>query len=293
MKMKIKFYQAVALTAVVSIVSCNSSSDEKKANAGPDPLVSHIDSTVSPGADFFNYANGAWFKSHPIPESETTNGIFLQVKDTVNGAIKNICEEAAKQTNAAKGSNDQKIGDFYFSGIDTATIDKMGISPLKDEVAKIESIKNTDDLLRVVADLQKIQVGAMFSIGVGRDDKNSNKYAVQLWQGGLGLPERDYYFAPGETQENIRKEYKKLIVTFLSALGDKEELANKSSEEIFALESKMAKASRKIEDLRDPYKNYNKFELAKFNASTPHIKWKAMTEGIGINNVDTVIVGQP
>jgi putative endopeptidase len=291
--MKIKIYQAVVATTAFFVASCGSKKNEENVQMGPDPIVAHIDSTVQPGADFFNFANGTWFKNHPIPESETTNGIFLQVRDTVNAAIRSICENAAKQNNTTKGSNTQKIGDFFFSGMDTLSIDKAGVAPLQEELAKIAYIKTADDLLKEVSELQKIQVAAMFSIGVGRDDKNSNKYAVQLWQGGLGLPERDYYLSNDPTLAKTREEYKKLIVTFLKALGDDEAMATKSADDIYALESKLARASRKMEDLRDPYKNYNKFDIAKFNASTPHIRWKEMTSGMGIQNVDTVIVGQP
>jgi len=284
----------IASAITITAISCGNKSENSDVKPnGIEPLVAHIDSTLKPNDDFFNYANGAWFKAHPIPESETSNGIFLQVKDTVNDAVRTICENAAKKTDAAKGSNEQKIGDFFFSGMDTVSIDKAGIEPLKEELAKIDAITNTEQLQKEVADLQRLQVGCMFAMGVGRDEKNSSKYAVQLWQGGLGLPDRDYYFNKDAATENIRNEYKKLIVIFLKAVGDDDKKAEASAKDIFTLESALAKASRKIEDLRDPYKNYNKMSIDKFNASTPHISWKSLTDNMGIKNVDTVIVGQP
>ena len=134
------FASAITITAI----SCGNKSENSDVKSnGIEPLVAHIDSTVKPNDDFFNYANGAWFKAHPIPESETSNGIFLQVKDTVNDAVRTICENAAKKTDAAKGSNEQKIGDFFFSGMDTVSIDIDGNEPLKVELAKIDAITNT------------------------------------------------------------------------------------------------------------------------------------------------------
>jgi putative endopeptidase len=287
-----KFQYLSMLLAGVIFSSCknNNSSGEKIAK---DPLIEHIDSSVSPGKDFFLFANGTWFKQNPIPASETGNGIFLIVRDSVNNVLKLICESNAKETNLPKGSNKQKIGDFFFSGMDTVTIEKLGSTPLDEEMKKIEAIKTKDDVLASIAHLHTISVSPLFSFYVTRDDKISSKYAAFIRQGGLGLPERDYYFNTDERTKNIREEYAKHVANMFRLLGDNTADANKHSKSILSLETSLAKASRGMEALRDPYTNYNKMTITQMDKLCPSVNWQQMMAGLGIQNIDTLIVGQP
>jgi putative endopeptidase len=277
----------VAISATF-LFSCHSKNNESATM--PDPLASHIDSTINAGDNFWRFANNGWFKQHPISASENSNGIWRTIQDTINAEILQVCQKSANEKSEA-GSNKQKIGDFYFTGMDTVTIDKQGISPLADELKKIDEIKSVADLAATMAHLHSIGVGVGFSYGVGRDDKNSNKYAVQLWQGGLGLPDREYYFNTDGRTKMIREEYKKYMTNILSMsqIAD----AEKSASQIVALETALAKVSRKLENLRDPYKNYNKMTTEKVNALTPSFKWNEFATAFGLKNVDTMIVGQP
>ncbi|MBL7959050.1 M13 family metallopeptidase, partial [bacterium] len=259
-----------------------------------DPLVANRDTTVAPGSNFFYYANGGWIKRNPIPSSERANGIWLTIEDGVKDAVKEICESSAKGT-ANKGSNKQKIGDFFSSGMDTLKIEQMDLKPLESEFQKIDAIADIPGLLKTVAHLQKLQVGAMFSIYVNRDDKVPNQYAIFLNQGGLGLPNRDYYFNTDARTANIRSEYSKHLQTMfqmLQKLGDLSS-ADKLSNDIVTLETALAKSSRKLEDLRDPYKNYNKMTIAELNKLTPSIDWNILLKEMGVTKLDTVVVGQP
>jgi putative endopeptidase len=278
--------------AVISIAiflfSCNQKN--KEAAQMPDPLASHIDSTLNAGDNFWRYANNGWFKQHPIIASENSNGIWRTIQDTINAQVLEVCTTSMSEKSEV-GSNKQKIGDFYFSGMDTTNIDKQGISPIADELKKIDDIKSINDLAATMAHLQSIGAGVGFSYGVGRDDKISSKYAVQLWQGGLGLPDRDYYFENDARTKMIRAEYLKYMTNILSMTKIAD--AEKSAKEIVSLETALAKASRKLENLRDPYKNYNKMTLAKVNAMAPSFKWNEFAIAFGLKNVDTMIVGQP
>ncbi len=278
---------AVIATAVV-LFSCHPKN--KRADTMPDPLASHIDSTINPGDNFWRYANNGWFKQHPIIASENSNGIWRTIQDTINAEILQVCQKAVNEKSEV-GSNKQKIGDFYFSGMDTVNIDKQGIQPIADELKKIDDIKSINDLAAAMAHLQSIGAGVGFSYGVGRDDKISSKYAVQLWQGGLGLPDRDYYFENDARTKMIRAEYLKYMTNILTMTQIAD--AEKSAKEIVSLETALAKASRKLENLRDPYKNYNKMTLAKVNAMTPSFKWNDFATAFGLKNVDTMIIGQP
>jgi len=283
-----KFNFLFVLLLVITITSCS-----KKTTTQEDPIITHRDSTVNPADDFFMYANGNWFKQNPIPASERYNGIFRTIGDTINAQIKQICEKSAKMTDAPKGSNEQKIGDFYTAGMDTATIEKLGISPLTEEINKIKAVKDIPTLLASIAHLHSIGANPAFSIYVAQDDKISDKYAVFLSQGGLTLGNRDYYFNTDKETENIRNEYVKHIQAMAELAGYSKEIAQQNAAIIMKMETEMAQNSRKLEALRDPIKNYNKMSLEAFSATTPNIDWKEITTSISLKNVDSLIVGQP
>ncbi len=290
--MKKTFLFSIALLAI--IYSCNNS-DKKAATEETfiDPITTHIDSSISPGENFFLFANNGWFKSHPIPASEKANGIFNTIQDTINESIRKICVASAADTKAAKGSNKQKIGDLYFSGMDTASIEKAGLSILNEEFSKIDAIKNNSDLLTRVAEFHKMNIRALFAFSVIQDDKNSAQYVVYLGQTRLGLPERDYYFNTDSRTINIRKEYAGHIQKMFELTGTEKGMSEKNGAIIMSIESILAKASRKMEDLRDPYKNYNKMSVASLNKINPSGSWDQTLSQLGIKNIDSVVVGQP
>ena len=272
---------------LATIVGC-----KKNETAFVDPLLTNRDTTVNPADDFFSYANGGWFKKHPIPSTEKSNGIFRMIQDTINNQIKNICENSAK-ANAETGSNKQKIGDFYASGMDSIAINKAGISPLKNELATIDAIKDIPSLLATISHLHTIGASPAFSFYVSQDDKNSEKNALFFGQGGLGLGERDYYFNTDAETQNIRNEYLKHVQRIFELTGVEKELAAKNAQTIMKLETELAKNSRKMEALRDPIKNYNKMSVSQFSSTTPAIDWNVMLQNLKIKNADSVIVGQP
>jgi len=279
--------QIVVLTAVTAaLVSCT-----KKETVYSDPLVTNRDTAISPATDFFSYANGGWFKKNPIPGSERSNGIFRTIQDTVNAQVKSICEKAAQQNGAAKGSNEQKIGDFYASGLDTVAIEKQGLQPMAADLKRIDAITDVPSLLATIGYMHTIGASPAFSFYVGQDDKISTKYAAQFAQGGLGLGNRDYYFNTDKETVNIRTEYVKYIENISKLAGSA--TAAQDAATIMKLETELAKASRKLEALRDPVKNYNKMSVEQFKASTPNIDWAAVLPALGIAKADTVIVGQP
>ncbi|MES2591445.1 MAG: M13 family metallopeptidase [Bacteroidota bacterium] len=284
----------ILLSTLTILFACNNSNQKtEKETTLKDPVIEHIDSSISPGQNFFLFANNSWFKQHPIPASEKSNGIFQTIQDTINESVRKICESSVSDTDAKKGSNKQKIGDFYFSGMDTATIEKQGHSQLNDEFTKIDEIKNTTELLNGVAYLQTIGAPAMFGFFVTSDEKNSAQHAIYLTQCSLGLPERDYYLNTDDRTTNIRNEYAKHIGSMFQLIGMDEKTSSQNSENILKLETAIAKASRKMEDLRDPYKNYNKMTIADLNKRTPSIKWAELIGTLGLQNVDTIVVGQP
>ncbi|HTJ51794.1 MAG TPA: M13 family metallopeptidase [Cyclobacteriaceae bacterium] len=281
------------LSVTIFVVSCNTAEKKDSSENLPDPLVTNRDTTVNPGVDFFSYANGGWFQKNAIPASESSNGIFRMIGDTINSQVKRVCEEAAKDTQAVKGSNKQKIGDLYASGMDTVAIEKAGVTPLHIELQKIDSVRDVKSLLSIIAHLQTLGVDPAFSFYVGQDDKISSKHALFFWQGGLGLGERDYYFNTDSRTVNIRKEYVKHLEIMLTMLGEDKATSTKNASAIMSLETDLAKSSRKLEALRDPLKNYNKLSVGQFSKLTPEINWKEVLSVLKVPNADSVIVGQP
>ncbi|MBS1764633.1 MAG: M13 family metallopeptidase [Bacteroidetes bacterium] len=282
----------ICLAAAATMLAACNNKNQTTSSTAPDELVQHIDSAVKPGDDFFMFANGKWFASHPIPSSERSNGIFRTISDTINATILQICENAATSNNT-KGSNEQKIGDYYFSGMDTATIEKEGLQPLKNEFTDIDNLKDFNDVMRYAAHLHIICGSPMLSMYINSDDKISSKNAIFLWQGGLGLPDRDYYFNNDQRTKSIREEYPNHLKKMFVLMGEDDSKAAASAADIYKVELALAKVSRKIEDLRDPFKNYNKYELKAFESKVNNLPLNTFLSGVNLSNADTVIVGQP
>jgi putative endopeptidase len=214
-----KYCKLATLIAGISLLTASCKKENEFDPHAPDVLVTNRDTLIDPSEDFFTYANGGWFKKNPIPASERSNGIFRTIGDTINSQIKQICEKSAA-ANAEKGTNKQKIGDFYASGMDTITIDKLGITPLKAELAKIDAIKDVSGLLSTMAYLHTVGANPAFSFYVGQDDKNSTKYALFFSQGGLGMGNRDYYFNTDKETVTIRNEYVKHLEAMSKLMGN-------------------------------------------------------------------------
>ena len=285
-----KILFAVCISAALN--ACNSRSDNSNEKPAEDILASHLDTTVKPSDDFFEYANGGWLKKNPIPSSESGWGIGNIVQDTIYNRLKTINENAVKE-NAVNGTITQKIGDFWQSAMDTVALNKAGISPLQPDLDKINGIQTINDLINVAAELKIKGVHCLFGDYVTQDDKNSEMMIYKLGQGGLGMPNRDYYFKTDSRTENIRKAYKEYLLKTFIQLGNDSSAAQKGVNAVYALETKLATASRKLQDLRDPYRNYNKMNVAQLDKLAPNISWSNYTKAIGINHLDSVVVGQP
>lgn len=288
---KLNYLPYILLTSGTMLVS--SCSKQTKDNTQTNDLVSsYRDTTVIPGNDFFQYANGTWLKQHPIPASESSWSIGREVQNEIYARLRKTSETAA-QAQAKPGSNDQKIGDFYQTGMDTVSIEKQGLAPLQPELDRIASIKSNADVPAIVAHLQVIGVNALIGPYVDQDAKNSEQMALYLWQSGLGLPNRDYYFIQDSRTQNIRQEYQKHLTKMFALLGQDQNTAAQNSERVLRLEKALAKASRKLEDLRDPYANYNKMAVADINKLTPGVDWQNWLTKMLVKKQDSIIVGQP
>lgn len=279
--------QTLLLLGAVALLACNKAPETTQI----DPLVSHIDSSYSPAENFFMYANNGWFKANPIPGTKNSVGIFRTIQDTINSQVRQVCEKSAALTDAEKGSKEQMIGDYYASGLDTVTIEKNGLSALKDQLDMINAISSPMEITQAAAKLHITGCSPLFSFRVGIDDKNSSAYAAFFYQGGIGLPDREYYFSNEGENQKIRTEYVKHIQNMLSI--SKITTNKDAGAKVFAIEKSLAQVSRKLEDTRDPYKNYNKFSVREYTNRYTIFNASAILSNYKLNGVDSIIVCQP
>jgi putative endopeptidase len=289
------FGMALAVTALGCINNNkvkNTSGESDSAKNKPDVLMANMDTTISPSQDFFLYANGGWIKKNPIPGDQGGWSIGNLVIEENLRRLREISEKAAAAP-TAKGTTEQKIGDFWTTAMDSVKIEQQGLQPLKPYLDKINAITDIKSLVATVADLKKIGSSTLFKDYVLQDDKNSDAMSYKLVQGGIGLPEREYYFKNDSASINIRQKYLAYINKILTMSGEDSTKAAAAAKDILALETKLAKASRKIEDLRDPYRNYNKMAISDLPKLSSNIDWAGFLNATGVKSIDSVIVGQP
>jgi putative endopeptidase len=272
------------LAATVMMVSC-----EKK-----EPLVSGItkknmDTLVKPGDNFQEFVNGKWMKNTKIPADKSSYGAFDMLYDQSQKDVKAIIEEASKGS-FAEGSDQQKIGDFYASYMNRKERDAKGITPIKPELKAIDAIANYSDLAAFFGTANRTGLAAPFAISVTQDFKNPNVYTLMTWQGGLGLPEREYYLQNDPKMVDVRTKYVAHIENMFKLTG----IPNpaESAAKIMALETTLAKNHMTKEDTRETSKLYNKYETKNLKTLMPDFNWNAMLTKAGIANQKIVVVSQ-
>jgi len=261
----------------------------------PPPLdPKNIDTSVKPQDDFYLYANGAWLKQNPVPPEYSRWGSLEALAEKNNDALHKIAEKAANTHVDAKAAPEvQKVGDFYASGMDEKTIEAERIKPLAEELKRIDAIKDRADLLKAIANLHMIGVGAFFEFGSGPDEKDSTREIAQAVQGGLGLPDRDYYIKTDADSKKKRTAYIEHVTKVLTLLGEPASKAGGDAKKIMALETSLAKASRTRVELRDPQKNYNKMSQADLQKLTADWNWADYFKEINLAEPGDINVHQP
>ena len=252
-----KIYSALFAIVIVFLIAgeaiCQTTTLQTKAI---DPA--NMDLSIKPCDDFFHYANGTWLKKNPIPAAFDQWGSFNVLADHNSDVLHEILEDAANDKSALPGSNKQKIGDFYATGMDSIAIEALGWKPIEKDLNRINSIKDMEGVQAELSWQHSIGIHPLFGFGSEQDPKNSIEVIGELHQGGLGLPERDYYLAEDARSKKIREEYVKHMIAMFKLVGDDEATASVAAQSIMAFETRLAKASRPLAELRDPDKNYNK-----------------------------------
>ena len=279
--------------AVLGIVAASYSATAQQA---PPKLIdpANMDLTVKPGDDFYQYASGTWIKNNPVPAKETRWGSFNVLRDFNIIAVKGLVQDAAADKNAPAGSPTRRVGDFYTAAMDSLTIEKLGYTPIKADLARVQKIKDLKGVLNEVSAMRVAGVaGPMYGFYVAQDRKNVNKYLPSFSQGGTSLPDRDYYLKDDSRSVKIREAYTTYMTTLFSLTGSSAAEATKKAATVMALEKQFAAAQMSRLEMRDPYKTYNKLTVADFSKTTPQLNWKNILTQLKVTGQDTILVSSP
>jgi putative endopeptidase len=255
--------------------------------------VQNMDTTMKPGVDFFAYSNGKWLKNNPIPADKNSKDAFDELFERSREYIREIIIDAATAKEVTPGSNKQKIGTFYKSGMDTVKITEQGIKPLKAFFDKIESIKTFEDVPLTGAFFQSYSINPFFYLFSNQDSKSSNNVIAQCYQAGLGLPERDYYFNNDESTKMIREKYLIHLTKMFELLKDEPAVAEKNARTVMSIETQLAKASFTNVENQDPQKTYNKFDIEGLNKLSQNINWATYFKQTGYPDLKEINIYQP
>ncbi len=285
---KLPLFTLFFFVLFLSIVNRNMANDKPLAS-GIDQSM--MDTSVKPQDDFYHYANGNWLKEYDIPADRSSYGIFAKLRDDAEKNLKLIIEESAKATGMSYGNDVQKIGDMYLSFMDSAKVEKLGLTPVKPQLEAISKLKTKSELVKHIARLEKIRINNPFSPYIFADQKNSKWPIVNMYQGGLSLPDRDYYLKDNERFNTIKSEFLAHVEKMfeMAAIPGGKQKAKK----ILEIETKIAEHHWTRVDNRDSDKTYNKVALADMNEMMPNWDWQIYSQELGIAEEDSLRIYQP
>ena len=288
--MKFTFLSKTLCAAIFLSYAFHSNAQKKV----PGIDLSLMDTSVSPKNDFFNFVNGTWLKNTEIPADKTRWGSFDELRQNTDKDALEILKDAANNPKYNSNTDQGKAINMYKVAMDTIARDKQGIKPLLPYLARIDAVKNITDLQKLMMQEEAKGGGVgFFGIGIGADDKNSNRNVVTLGVGSLGLPDRDYYLSDDADSKEKREKYLLHIARMLEFLGENPEQAKKNAAKVLALEIEMSRPRLDRVERRDARKQYNPTSISDLQKMIPIFKWKNYFEGVGFKALDTVIVSQP
>lgn len=281
------------LTSFIIIIfllfGCSTTGKQKVKPLDP----ANMDLTVIPGNDFYEYANGNWLKNNPIPPEYSRWGAFEILREQNWKDLRTIFQEAAAKKDAETGSKWQKIGDFYYTGMDTIKIETEGVLPLAGLFKKIDDMKTPKDVQDVIAYFHRQGITPSFSLFSEQDKKNTDRVIAWLYQGGLGLPDRDYYLKDDQRSREIREAYVKHVTNIFKLMEDSPETAGKNASTVMNMETQLARASMTRLELRDPKATYHKMTLKELDRMTPYFDWTTYFKNVGLGDPGDINVAQP
>lgn len=251
--------------------------------------VTNMDTSVRPADDFYRFAAGTWVKQNPVPADKSRWSGFDELAERNWQLIHELLETSAAAGKGTSGPRKQ-VGDFYAAAMDTNRIERLGFKPIEPELREIAHLHNLRELVQFLARLHLEGVNPLFGDGVGADAKNSSVYVYELGQGGLSLPDRDYYLADGFASQ--REAYLKHMEAMFRLLGESEPDAKREAATVLSVETELARACKSRVELRDPNANYNKLTVRELERLAPTLPWKEYLEASGLGKIQELVVGQ-
>ncbi len=302
--MKTLFTTAIC-SSLLLLSACNDQANTQQANTETVTLKTektalaagiekaNIDQSVRPQDDMYLHTNGAWLKTHEIPADKNAIGSFYDLRDKADEDVRSIIEELAKRNDLKPGTDEQKVADIFRSFMNTELLNQLGLKPIEPLLADVDAIKNLDDLARYIGKRQADGVETPLAFYIDIDDKDATKYAMSMWQSGLGLPDRDYYFNDGERFQKLRDGYVKHIANMFKLAGIAD--ADAAAQRVMALETKLAQYHWTRVANRDSEKRYNKIAKDKLTELAPHFNWSQFFAAVGddTSKENYLIVNQP
>lgn len=282
----------LAPALAMSIAACNTTPTEQKEESSHGIDLSLMDTTVAPGEDFYRFVNGKWLDQTEIPADQGRWSSFNELREKTEETVLSVLEKAGESGAYKEGSDQWKAAEFYRVGMDSLLAENVGVKPLQPVFTKIDEIDSKEELLQAMAEL-KPSISPFFSFYVYTDRKNSEVVKMHVSQGGLGLPDRDYYTKTDQKSKDLRAKYEVLVGDMLVFTGMEKAAAQKAAANIMELETSLAEASMTNVERRNPENTYNLFAISELDAHTPNFAWSAYFSALGVSGEDSVIVGQP
>jgi putative endopeptidase len=269
------------------LCACNKPDSPKKAFVD----VAGIDGSIKPGDDFFRYVNGHWYDTAKIADDQTGVGSYMFMNIPQKQLLQNILDSVSK-TEHSPGSIDQKVGDFYASGMDTTTVNKRGYEPIKPVLTRIDAINDVPALVKFAATELKTGNGTFIGVGISPDNKNSSINIAHVYQAGIGLPDRDYYFKTDSSTTGIQQAYKKYMGALFELTGSDKTVATQQAELVYGIEKQLAGSHKTNIERRDVNANYHKVAVSAISKTQPTIGWGAVLADLDAKT-DSIDMAQP
>ncbi len=279
------------LLIICFINACNTPATKPDAHSIDFVDRSGLDSSIKPGDNFFRYVNGRWYDTAKIADDQTGVGSYMFLNIPQKQLLQNVLDSVSTMQHT-NGSIDQKVGDFYASGMDTATINQRGFQPIQSILAKLEAVSNLPSLMNFVATQMKTGNPSIIGFGISPDNKNGNINIAHVYQAGIGLPDREYYFKTDSSTLAIQQAYRKYISTLFQLTGSDLATANKNAEIVYSIEKQLAASHKTNIELRDVNANYHKTAVALINKTQAGIGWETLLTNLGAKT-DSIDVAQP
>ena len=277
------------MLSALFLAACNSSNGEQKLSAGI--RMENMDTTAVPGEDFYKYACGGWMKLNPIPAEYSRYGSFDKLGEDNQKRLQAIFDDVvSKRKELGKGSDAQKIADFYTVAMDSVRLNAEGFNPIIEDLKKIDNINNASDVAKYMGEVSNVNI--FFGMYVDADIKNAKSNLLQTYQGGIGMGQKDYYFDTTESITEVRNAYVQHVQKMFEMIGTSTEEAANNAKVVMNIESRIANSHFSQVELRDPEGNYNKYSYDDLLKEYPDFDWKALFDAMNIK-VKEISISQP